>query len=318
MIFVPPVVAGADEVAAAIRRAVEPSERKKPVVAVVISAEGTPSVLSEPGSPVVALPYPESAARALAFACERSDWLERAPGTTPELDVDSAAARGVVDSALAESPDSWLPPQQIRTLLEAYGIPLVPERIAHTADEAEAAARELGFPAVVKTAVPGVHKTDIGGVALDLRDGAQVRDAVELIGVPVIVQPFLVGGTELLAGAVQDPVFGPLVAFGPGGANAELIGEAGFRIAPLTVLDAQELVLDGKAGRLVAGFRGAAPADAGALIDLLLRLARLVEDIPEIAELDLNPILARPDGCVAVDARVRISAAHAEPRVKSW
>ena len=318
VIFVPPVVAGADEVAAAIRRAVEPSERKKPVVAVVISAEGTPGVLSEPGSPVVALPYPESAARALAFACERSDWLERAPGTTPELDVDSAAARRVVDSALAESPDSWLPPQQIRTLLEAYGIPLVPERIAHTADEAEAAARELGFPAVVKTAVPGVHKTDIGGVALDLRDGTQVRDAAELIGMPVIVQPFLVGGTELLAGAVQDPVFGPLVAFGPGGANAELIGEAGFRIAPLTVLDAQELVLDGKAGRLVAGFRGAAPADAGALVDLLLRLARLVEDIPEIAELDLNPILARPDGCVAVDARVRISATHAEPRVKSW
>ena len=318
VIFVPPVVAGADEVAAAIRRAVEPSERKKPVVAVVISAEGTPGVLSEPGSPVVALPYPESAARALAFACERSDWLERAPGTTPELDVDSAAARGVVNAALAESPDSWLPPQQIRTLLEAYGIPLVPERIAHTADEAEAAALELGFPAVVKTAVPGVHKTDIGGVALDLRDGTQVHDAAELIGVPVIVQPFLVGGTELLAGAVQDPVFGPLVAFGPGGANAELIGEAGFRIAPLTVLDAQELVLDGKAGRLVAGFRGAAPADAGALIDLLLRLARLVEDIPEIAELDLNPILARPDGCVAVDARVRISAAHAEPRVKSW
>ena len=166
--------------------------------------------------------------------------------------------------------------------------------------------------------MPGVHKTDIGGVALDLRDGTQVRDAAELIGVPVIVQPFLVGGTELLAGAVQDPVFGPLVAFGPGGANAELIGEAGFRIAPLTVLDAQELVLDGKAGRLVAGFRGAAPADAGALVDLLLRLARLVEDLPEVAELDLNPILARPDGCVAVDARVRISATHAEPRVKSW
>ena len=137
-------------------------------------------MLTEPGSPVVALPYPESAARALAFACERSDWLERAPGTTHELDVDDAAGRSVVESALAGSRDSWLPPQQIRKLLEAYGIPFVPERIAHTADEAEAAARELGFPAVVKTAVPGVHKTDIGGVALDLRDSAQVRAAVDL------------------------------------------------------------------------------------------------------------------------------------------
>ena len=318
VIFVPPVVAGADEVAAAIRRAVEPTDRDKPVVAVVISAEGTPGVLSEPGSPVVALPYPESAARALAFACERADWLERAPGATPELDVDSATGRRVVDSQLAESPDSWLPPHQIRALLEAYGIPLVAERVVHSADDAETAAREVGFPAVVKTAVPGVHKSDIGGVALDLRDAAQVRAAAETIGLPVIVQPFLADGTELLAGALQDPVFGPLVAFGPGGANAELIGQAGFRIAPLTVLDAQELVLEGKAGRLVAGFRGEAPADAGALVDLLLRLARLVEDIPEVAELDLNPILARPDGCVAVDARVRIAATHPEPRVKSW
>jgi acetate---CoA ligase (ADP-forming) len=317
-IFVPPVVAGADEVAAAIRRAVERGAPDKPVIAVVISAEGTPEVLSEAGSPVVALPYPESAARALAFACERSAWLERSPGAAPVLDVDRAASRRVVDSALAESADSWLPPNEIRTLLDSYGIPLVPERIALDADEAEAAARELGFPAVVKTAVPGVHKADTGGVALDLRDGGQVRDAAERIGPPVIVQPFLDTGTELLAGALQDTVFGPLVGFGPGGANAELIGEVGFRIAPFSELDARELVLDGKAGRLVTGFRGAPPADVDALVDLLLRLAQLVEDIPEVAELDLNPILARPDGCVAVDARVRIAAPHDRRRVKSW
>lgn len=318
VIFVPPVVAGADEVAAAIRRSAESSTAAKPVVAVVISADGTPAVLREPGSPVAALPYPESAARALAFACERADWLERPLGGATELEVDTAAGRRVVDSALADSPDAWLPPDRIRALLEAYGIPLVPERVANDADVAETAASALGFPVVVKTAAPGVHKTDIGGVALDLRDGAQVRDAVARIGAPVIVQPFLQAGTELLAGAVQDPIFGPLVAFGPGGANAELIGEAAFRIAPLTVLDAQELVLGGKAGRLVAGFRGAAPADAGALVELLLRLARLVEDIPEVAELDLNPILAQPDGCVALDARVRVAATRSERRLKSW
>jgi acetyl coenzyme A synthetase (ADP forming)-like protein len=318
VIFVPPVVAGADEVAAAIRRSAESSTAAKPVVAVVISADGTPAVLRESGSPVAALPYPESAARALAFACERADWLERPLGGATEFDIDTAAGRRVVDSALADSPDAWLPPDRIRALLEAYGIPLVPERVANDADVAETAASALGFPVVVKTAAPGVHKTDIGGVALDLRDGAQVRDAVARIGAPVIVQAFLQAGTELLAGAVQDPVFGPLVAFGPGGANAELIGEAAFRIAPLTVLDAQELVLGGKAGRLVAGFRGAAPADAGALVELLLRLARLVEDIPEVAELDLNPILAQPDGCVAVDARVRVAATRSERRLKSW
>jgi acyl-CoA synthetase (NDP forming) len=117
---------------------------------------------------------------------------------------------------------------------------------------------------------------------------------------------------------VQDPVFGPLVAFGPGGVLAELIGEAHFRLAPLTDLDAQELVRIGKAGRLVAGFRGAPPADEAALVDLLLRLSLLADDLPEVAELDLNPVLALPDGCVAVDARVRIADRAHSHRTKSW
>ena len=125
-------------------------------------------------------------------------------------------------------------------------------------------------------------------------------------------------GVELLAGVVQDPVFGPLVAFGPGGVLAELIGDAGFRIAPLTDVDAEELVLGGKAGRLVRGFRGAPPADAGALLDLVHRLARLAEDVPEVAELDLNPVLALETGCVAVDARVRLQRPAAAQRTKSW
>jgi acyl-CoA synthetase (NDP forming) len=126
------------------------------------------------------------------------------------------------------------------------------------------------------------------------------------------------GGAELLAGVVQDPVFGPLVAFGPGGVFAELIGEAQFRIAPLTLTDAEDLVTTGKAGRLVAGFRGAPPASASALVDLVLRLARLAEDIPEVAELDLNPVLGLPDGCVAVDARVRLRPADRLLRAKTW
>ena len=113
-------------------------------------------------------------------------------------------------------------------------------------------------------------------------------------------------------------MFGPLVAFGPGGALAELIGDAGFRLAPLTDLDADELVTEGKAGRLVAGFRGAPAADAGALGDLVVRLGRLAEDLPEVAELDLNPVLAGPDGCVAVDARVRVRATVEADRLKSW
>ena len=132
------------------------------------------------------------------------------------------------------------------------------------------------------------------------------------------MQPFVRGGAELLAGAVQDPVFGPLVAFGPGGVLAELIGEAQFRLAPLTDLDAEELVRSGKAGRLVAGFRGTPAADEGALVDLLLRLSLLAEEVPEVAELDLNPVLALPDSCLAVDARIRLAEPAPPHRTKSW
>jgi acetate---CoA ligase (ADP-forming) len=132
------------------------------------------------------------------------------------------------------------------------------------------------------------------------------------------VQPMVAAGAELLAGVVQDPVFGPLVAFGPGGVFAELIGEASFRIAPLTDRDADELVHGAKAGRLVRGFRGAPAADAAALADLLLRLARLGADFPAVAELDLNPVLALPDCCVAVDARVRVRRPEHATRPKTW
>ena len=171
---------------------------------------------------------------------------------------------------------------------------------------------------MIKTAAAGAHKTETGGIALDLASDAAVRSAVERIGLPVVVQPMISGGTELLAGLVQDPVFGPLVAFGPGGVLAELIGEASFRIAPLTDVDAEELVLEGKAGRLVRGFRGAPAADVSALVDLVQRLSRLGLEVPAVAELDLNPVLGLPDGCVAVDARVRIRRPATQTPTKSW
>ena len=312
VLFVPPVTAGADEVAEAVARAVKGS--KKPVLAVLMSAQGVPEALRQGEHPIAAFPYPESAARALGRAVERAEWLRRPAGTVPELEgIDRAAA----ETLLSEAGEGWLDPAQTRALLGAYGLPLVPERAAAGADEAAAAAQELVFPIVVKSAAAGAHKTETGGVALDLRDEAEVRAAADRIGYPVILQPMVQGGAELLAGLVQDPVFGPLVAFGPGGVLAELIGEASFRFAPLTDVDARELVHEGKAGRLVSGFRRA-PADADALADLVLRLSRLAEDLPEIAELDLNPVLAGVDGCVAVDARVRVQRAAPSLSLKSW
>lgn len=314
VLFVPPVVAGADEVAQAIRDTVARLQPGKPVLAVVMSAGGTPATLLDPGSPVAPFPYPESAARALGLAAARSDWLRRAAGTAAEpAGIDRMAARQIVEES-----GGWLGPDETRGLLEAYGIPFVRERVAETAEEAVEAAREIGFPVVVKAAAPGAHKTEAGGVALDLRSEEHVLDAVSRIGTPVVVQAHVGGGTELLAGVVQDPVFGPLVAFGPGGVLAELIGDAAFRLAPLTDVDAIELVHEGKAGRLVSGFRGAPPADEAALVDLLLRLSALAEGFPEVAELDLNPVVALPGGCVAVDARVRVQAPEPLRSLKTW
>lgn len=318
VIFTPPVVAGSEEVGEAVVSALEACPgNDKPVLAAFVAAEGTPHSVVE--ASVATFDYPESAARALGHAARRAEWLRAPAGTFPELDgVDRAAAEALVASVLESSNDAWLTAPQVRTLLEAYGIPLVPERVVDSVDGAVAAARELGFPVVVKTAVAGAHKTEAGGIALNLAGDDDVRGAVGRIGLPVLVQPMIEGTAELLAGVVQDPTFGPLVAFGPGGVFAELIGEAQFRIAPLTTADAEELVRTGKAGRLVAGFRGKPGADAGALEDLVLRLARLADDVPEVAELDLNPVLGLPDGCVAVDARVRVRTADRARSAKTW
>jgi acetyl coenzyme A synthetase (ADP forming)-like protein len=318
-LFVPAAAVVAEDVAEAIANAACSDTTGKPILASLVTAGGIPGCLQQPAGRVAAFSYPESAAHALGRAVERADWLRRPAGRMPELPgILREEAAGIVAESLRGSTDVWLTPANTRRLLFAYGVPLVQERLAASVDEAAAAALELGLPAVVKTAVPGIHKTDVGGVALDLGSEEAVREAAERIGPPLIVQPMLSGNAEFLAGLVQDPTFGPLVAFGPGGRLAELMGEAAFAIAPLTDVDAQELVLGGKAARLVHGFRGAAPSDAAALAELLLRLSRLGEDLPEVTELDLNPVLGLLDGCVAVDARVRVSRVEAVPRAKTW
>ncbi|HEY2355582.1 MAG TPA: GNAT family N-acetyltransferase [Gaiellaceae bacterium] len=314
VLFVPAVGADEEEVGAAISEAAKGAD--KPVLCVFISAKGAPASLRS-AADVPAFTYPEAAARALGRAAERGEWLRQPAGTVPDLDRDRDEGRAVVQETSATG-DGWLDDGQTRRLLAAYGIPFVREIHAATPADAVSAARELGYPVVLKTAEPGAHKTEQGGVALDLGDDESVRAAAEQIGCPLLVQPFVRGGTELLAGAMQDPVFGPLVAFGPGGVLAELIGEARFRLAPLTDLEAKVLVTSGKAGRLVAGFRGAPPVDEQTLVDLVLRLALLADDLPEVAELDLNPVLALPSGCVAVDARVRIADPVPHRRAKSW
>jgi acetyl coenzyme A synthetase (ADP forming)-like protein len=318
-LFVPTVTALPHEVARAIDGVVAREAAEKPVLAVLMTAEGIPASLREGEAHVAGFAYPESAARALGRAAQRAEWLRRPHGVVPTpAGIDRATAEGVVEAALARGEDVWLEPGEARRLLVAYGIPVVDERIAANAAEAAAAAGELGYPVVVKSAEPGAHKTEAGGVALGVAGEEAVRAAVARIGAPVLVQPMVGSGAELLVGVVQDPVFGPLVAVGPGGVLAELIGEAAFRIAPLTDQDAEDLVHGGKAGRLVRGFRGAPAADAGALVDLVHRLGWLGEDLHAVAELDLNPVIAHPDGCVAVDARIRVRHPERVVRAKTW
>ncbi|HYW28455.1 MAG TPA: GNAT family N-acetyltransferase [Gaiellales bacterium] len=316
VLFAPAAPASADEVAEAVVRAAAGAE--KPVLAVVMTAVGVPPAFAQPGCGVAAFSYPESAARALGRAVERAAWLRRPAGVARRpAGIDQPAARETVDRALAAG-EGWLSPDAVRELLAAYGVPIVAELSAATPAEAVAAAIELGMPVAVKLAEAGAHKTERGGVRLSLRDVAAVEQAAVDMDGPVIVQRMAPAGVELLAGLVQDPVFGPLVAFGPGGVMAELIGQAGFRIAPLTDVDAAELLSTGKAGRLVAGFRGGPAADGAALTDLLMRLSALAEDLPEVAELDMNPVIANAGGCTVVDCRARVAPRQAGGRAKTW
>jgi acetate---CoA ligase (ADP-forming) len=310
VILAPAAVSDPDDVAAAVTAAAEGAA--KPVLGVVMTGDGVPAAFRRPGAPVAPFTYPESAAAALGRAVERAEWLRRPVG------VVHRPGHVAFDVGAAVDGGRWLDAAETRALLESYGLPLAPERVAESPQAAARSARALGYPVAVKSAEPGAHKTERGGVALGLRSAREVTAAATAIGGPVLVQPMVSGGVELLAGVVQDPSFGPLVAFGPGGVLAELIGDATFRIVPVTDVDVLEMLTAGKAGRLVAGYRGGPPADRAALADLLTRLSALAEDHPELAELDLNPVIARADGCVIVDARARLAPAPARARVKTW
>jgi acyl-CoA synthetase (NDP forming) len=304
VLFAPPVSATSREVAAQLNAALQArAVATKPVLGVLFD-DG--SAREELRGTVTVFDFPGSAARALARAAARAEWLAEPAGVVTVPDgIDHEAALAVVATAV-EGGDAWLDPVATHALLEAYGLPVAAQRVCATADDAVAAAQELGFPAVLKTALAGAHKTESGGIALGLASEQDVRDAFDRIGGPVLVQAQVTGGgAELLVGMLQDERFGPIVAAGPGGVLAELIADANLALAPLSDRDAERMLTRGRLGKLVAGFRGPA-LDKAALADLLVRVSQLAEDFPEVAELDLNPVLAGPDRIVAVDARVRV------------
>jgi acyl-CoA synthetase (NDP forming) len=316
VLFVRPIVATAADVLDAVDAAIEAAGHEKPVVGVFLSAES--DAHPDRVTRVTRFGSPEAAAVALGLAARRAAWLRQPVGVVPELEgIDRAAARAIAVEALEATDDVWLDARQSRIVLEAYGIRLAPEAIANTPEEAAHAADVVGMPVAVKSADPGAHKTESGGVALDLRDGEAVRQAARRIGCPVLVQPML-GGAELLVGATHDSTFGPLVAIGLGGVQAELIGAVSFALAPLTDTDARALLSKGPLGRLSKGFRGRPPLAAGVLADLLHRLSALTLDLPELVELDLNPIVVDDRGYYAIDRRLRLHRRVPSTPIKTW
>jgi acyl-CoA synthetase (NDP forming) len=283
-------------------------------------AAGETTRLPAGGRAVPAYANPEGAARALAHAAGYRTWRKRPRGQVPDLGgLYPADARSLIAAHLATSPEGgWLPPATVGDLLACYQIPLVPGRHARSEDEAAYAAAGLGGTVVLKAEVPGlIHKTEAGAVKLGLHGEQEVRTAFRALAATfgaaltgVLVQPMISGGVELLVGVVQEPVFGPLVVFGIGGVATEVLGDYTARLTPLTDTDADDLIHGVHAAPLLLGHRGTPPVDMAALADVLLRVSRLADDLPEIAELDLNPVIATPSGVHAVDARIRLSPAR--------
>jgi acyl-CoA synthetase (NDP forming) len=230
-------------------------------------------------------------------------------------DVRREEARRLLEGALRSRGPGWLTTEESRELLDAYAIPQAAGGIARAATEAQAIAERIGFPVAVKIASGRVlHKTETGGVHLNLRDRAAVGQAFEAIrrvdpAADALVQAMIPNAVELLIGVAEDPAFGPLLGFGLGGIHVEILADVRFRVLPLTDKDARELIQETRGYRLLQGYRGHPPADIAAVEDVLLRVACMVEELPQIRELDLNPVfaLAPGSGCRVADVRIRIA-----------
>ena len=277
-------------------------------------------------------PLPETPALVLSKAMSYGEWRKQRPGMVPDFDdLDLAAARTICATTLSQRGTGWLKTEETRNILNAIRLSIQAGGVAKTADEAAALASGVGYPVAVKLASHQiVHKTEVGGVQLNLKDEQAVRQAFDSMRMRlaetnqlgamegVLVQPMVTGGVEVMVGVTEDPLFGPLIAFGLGGIHVEILGDVQFRITPLTDRDATEMVQGIKAYRLLTGYRGHPPVDLEAVEETLLRVSRLVEEIPQISELDLNPIFALPpgQGCRIVDARIRVN--HADPRLTRY
>jgi acyl-CoA synthetase (NDP forming) len=324
VIFIPTGTSDPDAVAAAIAAARAEVPAEKPVLGVFLSAADLPPALAAARIPAFA--FPEDAARALGRVAAYARWRARPLGTVIRPDgTDPDAARAAVEAVLAPTDGAapsggrWCTTEEATAILGAYGVPTVRTAFVTTAEEAAAHQRDWGVPVAVKVAT-ALHKADVGGLALDLRSASAAAEAVGRIradlarhdlaghGERLLVQE-MVDGLEMMVGVTNDPSFGPVVVTGMGGTLVELLEDVAVRITPLTDVDVAGMLASLRMAPLLCGYRGAPPADVPALTDLLHRVGAMVEDLPEIAELDLNPVFVRPEGqgVVTVDVRLRLA-----------
>ena len=293
-----------------------------PIAATVLGQGEVVRLLRGPGEDSPAVPayaYAESAARALGHAARYGIWRAIPPGNVPDLDgLRQDRARDLVAEFLAGLPAGWLPLDPTVELLGCYGVPLAESIGVVTEDAAVAAAARFGGPVALRADVPGlVRARGAGALLIDLHGADEVRRGFrslrEAFGrrlAGVIVKPMVTGGVEVMISVLQEEVVGPLVLFGLGGAAADALADRAARLAPLTDSDAYELIRSVRAAPLLLGHPGAPGVDLAALRDLLLRASRMAGDLPQIAELEISPVFARPDGVQAVDARIRLQAAE--------
>lgn len=314
-----------DDIAAAIQSGVGQARLAGaphvPVAACFMTESKPPSPSLDGRESIPRFAFPESAARALGFAARYADWRSRPIGPAPDFGATLAPAGQFCLQALQRHGPGWLSADEARELLQAAGFQIPPGGTARTEDEAVSLADRIGYPVAAKLSSRVIlHKSDVGGVRLDLNSPTEVRDAfltirrhVEHTGAVgafdgVLIQPMVRDAVEVVAGMVGDPQFGPLIMFGLGGIHIEILADVRFRIAPLTDRDASDLVRSIRGFRLLEGYRGHPRCDIASIEGLLLRLSGLVESVREIAEIDLNPILALADGngYAIVDARIRL------------
>ena len=326
VVFVPPIVIPGTAYARALKEAAQDLDQRKPIVSTFLAAEGVPAELavSQDGAPgrgsIPSFPSPERAVAALAKVVRYAAWRQRPQGNLVRPSgLHTEAAQQVVRELVAGDKNTVLEDDDVVRLLGSYGIDVVPFRVVGSEAEAVAAASELGYPVTVKAVDERLRgRPDLAGVRLDLGSEDAVRrgyqDLREVSGEDeMYVQRMAPKGISCLVGLQDDPSFGTLVSFGLSGLVSTLLGDRSYRAVPLTDVDAATLIREPKSAPLLTGYRGDEPADLAALQDMVLRVAALAEDNPEVRGLTLDPVMASPQGAFVANARIVLGPPPARP-----